>query len=91
MGNQMRYCLSVQLDCGWNNRGSGRSYNSDSGQSVMFGNRTKKIISCEAMSKRCSRCEKGVPHDPLLCSKNYNGSSKDMEAHASLNHQQLND
>ena len=42
-GQSRRY-LSVQVDCGWSNRGSGRSYNSDSGHSVMFGNKTKKII-----------------------------------------------
>jgi hypothetical protein len=30
--------LSVAIDAGWNNRGSGRSYNSDSGHHLMVGN-----------------------------------------------------
>ena len=83
---RLRHSLSIQLDTGWSNRGSGRSYNSDSGHSVMFGNKTKKIVSCYPMSKRCAKCEQNIPHSKECCSKNYDGSSKGMEAYAGSFH-----
>ena len=83
---KQRRSLSIQLDTGWSNRGSGRSYNSDSGHSVMFGNKTKKVVSCFPMSKRCAKCEKNIPHEQDFCSKNYDGSSKGMEAYAGEYH-----
>ena len=34
--------LDTNMDGAWNNRGSGKSYNSDSGHHLIVGNRTKK-------------------------------------------------
>jgi hypothetical protein len=46
----------------------------------MLGNQTKLVIAVEAMSQVCGRCRKGVAHEDLVCSKNYDGSSRGMEA-----------
>ena len=75
-----RTALSVSSDARWDKRGSGRRYDSLSGCSVMLGNRTKLVIAVEAMSQVCSKCRKGTPHEDSLCPKNYDGSSKGMEA-----------
>ena len=88
-GPTFRHMLSVQCDTGWSNRGSGKNYNSDSGHSVMIGNKTKKVISLHCMSKRCEKCARNIPHDPSICSMNYDGSSKGMEAHAAAQHVQF--
>jgi hypothetical protein len=78
------------VDAGWNNRGSGKSYNSDSGLHLVVGNRSKKVIALHHMSKRCIKCEmelkKGVKKqlDNGVCTRNYLGSSKGMEAHGLL-------
>jgi hypothetical protein len=83
--------LSVAIDAGWNNRGSGRSYNSDSGHHLMVGNRSKKVIAVHYMSKRCVKCEteekngqSTKQHEESVCSRNYRGSSKGMECHGLL-------
>jgi hypothetical protein len=39
-----------------------------------------KCVAVEVLSKRCIKCEKGNDHQPFLCPKNYDGSSKGMEA-----------
>jgi hypothetical protein len=49
--------LATNMDGAWNNRGSGKSYNSDSGHHLIVGNRTKKVIACHYMSRRCAKCE----------------------------------
>jgi hypothetical protein len=72
--------LSVSSDARWDKRGSGRRYDSLSGCSVMLGNRTKLVIAVEAMSQVCSKCRQGQQHEDSLCPKNYDGSSKGMEA-----------
>jgi hypothetical protein len=46
----------------------------------MMGNQTKLVIAIKSMSQVCSQCWKGVAHQDLLCPKNYDGSSKGMEA-----------
>jgi hypothetical protein len=75
-----RTALSVSSEARWDKPGSGHRYHSLLGCSVILGNRTKLVIAVEAMSQVCSRCCKGVPHADLLCPKNYDGSSKGIEA-----------
>ena len=48
--------LTVTMDAGWNNRGSGRSYNSSSCQHVVYGARTNKIVALHTMSRECVKC-----------------------------------
>jgi hypothetical protein len=52
-----RVGLSVQGDTRWDKRSSGRTYNSDSGTTLVCGNKTQKCISLWCMSRRCSFCE----------------------------------
>jgi hypothetical protein len=85
-----RYLFCVSIDAAWNTRGSGRSYNSDSGHHLVVGNETGRVVAVHQMSKRCAKCEIGEkngvenPHDDALCSRNYDGSSKGMEPHGAL-------
>jgi hypothetical protein len=72
--------ISVQGDSRWDQRKSSRAYNSDSGSHLLVGNAMMKCVAVEVMSKRCSKCEKGIIHQPCFCPKNYGGSSKGMEA-----------
>jgi hypothetical protein len=72
--------ISVQGGSRWDQRKSGRSYNSDSGSHILVGNATMKCVAVEVLSKRCIKCEKGNDHQPFFCPKNYDGSSKGMEA-----------
>jgi hypothetical protein len=76
--------LSVQGDCRWDQRKGGRAYNSDSGTQLIIGNKTLKCIAVACMSKRCAKCERKKEHLPEFCSKNYEGSSKGMEATGAL-------
>ena len=76
--------LRVSFDAGWSTRGSGRSYNSDTGHSVMIGSETGKCLSYSVKSKRCQICEyaekKNVPSKTHTCYRNWSASSKAMEA-----------
>jgi hypothetical protein len=54
-----RYLFCVLIDAGWNNRGSGRAYNSDSGHHITVGNRTGLVVALHYMSKQCIKCEIG--------------------------------
>jgi hypothetical protein len=88
--NMDRYLLCVSIDAGWNNRGSGKAYNSNSGHHITVGNRTGLVVALHHMSKRCIKCEIGEKQgrenvqDRNVCSPNYHGSSKGMEAHGAL-------
>ena len=53
--SQHLFCVSI--DNAWNNRGSGRSYNSDSSHHITVGNRSGLVVALHYMSKRCSKCE----------------------------------
>jgi hypothetical protein len=52
------YLFCVSIDNGWNNRGSGKSYNSDSSHHITVGNRTGLVVALHYMSRRCGQCEK---------------------------------
>ena len=57
-----------------------RRYDSLSGCAVAFGLRSALPIGIEPMSTVCIKCTKGTIHDKDVCAKNYEGSSKGMEA-----------
>ena len=62
------------------------SYNSDSGHHVTMGNHTGKVVMLHNMSKPCVKCEletklfKTLQQNKQVCSWNYFGSSKGIEA-----------
>ena len=73
---------SASTDMGWQGRGS----QSLSGHAFFVGHYTRKPIAWKLYSKRCTVCQRATTgvirvHD---CSKNYDGSSKAMEANAVL-------
>ena len=86
--------LTVSYDMGWNKRSTGTRYDSISGQGVMIGAKTRKVIGFKTISKKCGKCDRlrrslsiapneAVPqHDD--CVKNYDDSSKSMECQALL-------
>jgi hypothetical protein len=57
MDDMERYLFCVSIDAGWNNRGSGKSYNSDSCHHITVGNRSGLVVALHYMSKRCGTCE----------------------------------
>jgi hypothetical protein len=75
--------LSASFDAGWSKRGTGRSYNSNTGHGVLIGKETGKIISYDIKSKVCAVCEyasrKRITVRKHKCYKNWSGSSKAME------------
>jgi hypothetical protein len=73
--------LEVSGDTRWDKRGTGSNYNSDSGCHLITGNMTKRVLAACPMSRRCAKCEHDKEHPKELCSKNYDGSSKGMEAY----------
>jgi hypothetical protein len=88
------YLFCVSIDAGWNNHGSGKSYNSDSGHHITIGNHSGLVVALYHISKRCSKCEAGekmgkvVACDASVCARNYHGSSKGMQSckHLHQNH-----
>jgi hypothetical protein len=81
--------ISVQGDCRWDQRKGGRAYNSDSGTHLLVGNESLKTVAVECISRRCSKCERKKVHPFYVCSKNYEGSSKGMEAEGALRNVRL--
>jgi hypothetical protein len=75
--------LDVSGDTRWDKRGTGSNYNSDSGYHLITGNKTKRVLTACPISCRCGKCELKKDHPNELCPKNYDGSSKGMEAHGS--------
>ena len=82
--------VSVSYDMGWQRKGTGHTYDSNSGHAYYIGVRCGKVLRYHVYSKKCHRCkilmdlgEDGVDHDDCPC--NYlTGSSKAMEASAAL-------
>jgi hypothetical protein len=50
--------LTLMMDGGWDQRASGKAYNSASGRHVSVGARTNKVVALVYYSKWCSKCEK---------------------------------
>jgi hypothetical protein len=74
-------------DMAWQQKGSGRQYNSNSGHGTMMGMHTRKVIALGVRSKLCNKCDTFKKKFPLLplpyhqsCFKNHEGSSGAMEA-----------
>ena len=65
---------------GWQKRSSGHSYSSLSGVMIFIGARTRKPIFIKVLSKVCAGCKAGLSKENNTCVKNYDGSSKGMEA-----------
>jgi hypothetical protein len=78
--------VALNMDGGWDQRASGKSYNSPSGRVVSVGGRTKKVCGLKYFSKRCAKCERKKEHPINLCAnpEKYNKSSKAMESNGSV-------
>jgi hypothetical protein len=80
--------VNASYDMGWQQKGSGRQYNSVSGHGSMFGMRTRRLIGLCIKSKVCCYCnafKKRTPDAPVdlhHCFKNHVGSSGSMESQA---------
>ena len=80
--------LTVGYDMGWSKRSSGNRYDSMSGHAFFTGCHTKKIIAAQITSKKCSICTaaeaRGSEIEEHSCPRNFQGSSKAMEAYGAL-------
>ena len=81
--------LTISFDMGWQK--SGRAMNSQSGHAFVIDVNTSKVLAMQVYSKQCITCSnftrRGYQEDNMpkhKCSKNYDGSSKGMEATAAL-------
>jgi DNA polymerase III epsilon subunit-like protein len=68
------------FDMGWQRRGNGRSYASLSGHGVLMGRVSKKIIGFSTRIKNCKKCAYSKNKQDHDCRRNWDGSSKSMEA-----------
>jgi hypothetical protein len=77
-----RYCVAVGGDAGWQQ--GQKKYNSPSGHAMLVGQRLFLVLALIVYSKLCCLCaaakRKGREPAAHACSKNYEGSSKGMEA-----------
>ena len=81
--------LTVTYDMGWQKRSSRRRYDSSSGHAFIIGASSKGIIVMVLYSQACRKCdvaekrrEEAEEHE---CPKNFEGSSKIIEASTILN------
>jgi hypothetical protein len=90
---KLRYPVRVSYDMGWQK--AAKTYDSLSGHGLMIGHCTNRVICFQNFSKACLKCElhhkkmkklqtPDVPVKSHHCPKNYEGSSKGMEAQAAL-------
>ena len=75
--------ISVSYDAGWSKRGTGRSYDSNTGHGSLIGSKSRKCLDFPVRSKVCDTCSyakrAGCEPKPHICYKNWTGSSKAME------------
>ena len=78
--------VAASYDMGWQKRSSRRTYNSVSGYVMVIGCRSSKVIDAVLLFKKCNICSTPILEalSPHICPKNYEGSSKGMEAEGSL-------
>ena len=81
--------IAVSFDMGWQKKGTGHNYDSNSGHAYLIGCRTGKVVGMLVYSKKCAKCDTitkyGLPEEEHDCPYNYrSGSSKAMEASAAL-------
>jgi hypothetical protein len=86
-----RVGVTVGMDGAWQRRAIGfGNGNSMSGHNFCVDLKTKRIINFIVYSKRCTTCTRynklGTPPPIHRCSHNFEGSSKSMEADASVQH-----
>ncbi|XP_052083925.1 uncharacterized protein LOC127721281 [Mytilus californianus] len=76
--------IDASFDGGWQKRGSGWNYNSNTGHATFIGKETGKVLSFELRSKTCKICEFHLNRKETVpeheCQLNWHGSSKSMEA-----------
>ena len=82
--------ISISFDMGWQKKGTGHTYDSNSGHAYYIGVRSGKVVAMIVYSKKCTTCDIALamgeePMDHDDCVRNYKtGSSKAMEATAAL-------
>jgi len=83
------YRVRASFDMGWQVRSSGGKYGSTSGHAFLIGALSKKILDSVIYTKRCAICSGHESRTGTLegvkahtCVKNFEGSSKSMEAAA---------
>jgi hypothetical protein len=70
----------MAIDTGWTQRASGRCYKSPTGQILGQELAARRFVGVQLYNKNYGKCKFGKFHDGLMCSENYDGSSKGMEA-----------
>ncbi|XP_052085083.1 uncharacterized protein LOC127722226 [Mytilus californianus] len=80
--------LECSFDAGWQTRGSGWQYNSNTGHSSLVGVKTGKILDYDIRTKLCSICQHHLGRKETIpnhqCNSNWQGSSKGMEPDMAL-------
>ena len=82
--------ISVSFDMGWQKKGTGHTYDSNSGHAYYIGVRAGNVVAMVVYSKKCTICDIAIamgeePMEHEDCVRNYRtGSSKAMEATAAL-------
>ncbi|XP_063406027.1 uncharacterized protein LOC134689985 [Mytilus trossulus] len=75
--------MEVSFDGGWQKRGTGWNYNSNTGHASLIGKETGKVLQFSLRSKSCQICALYQSKNHTIpvheCSKNWDGSSKAME------------
>jgi len=81
--------VDASFDMGWQVRSSGGKYGSSTGHALLIGARTKKVLDSVIFNKKCGICTKHEKRTGSvdnvrkhICVKNFDGSSKSMEAAA---------
>jgi len=82
--------ITASFDMGWQVRSSGGKYGSCTGHAMLIGAHSRKIMDSIVFNKRCNICNKheqrrietGQLVKQHRCMKNYDGTSKSMEAAA---------
>ena len=83
-------CISISFDMGWQKKGTGHTYDSNSSHAYYIGCRSGKVVAMLVYLKKCTKCATAIamgidPEPHADCVRNYeSGSSKAMEASAAL-------
>jgi hypothetical protein len=84
-----RVALSVQGDTRWDGHSTGHAYNINSGASILVGNHLSRVVTLECMSKHCCKYKLSLDHGTIFYPKNYDGSSKGIEAVGALRNRNI--
>jgi hypothetical protein len=77
--------IAASYDMGWQVRSSGGKYGSRTGHALLIGAESKKVLDSVVYNKKCTICAKQerrgvIDRQSHRCLKNFDGSSKSMEA-----------